>query len=47
MEREQIKYNGEFLDGKWNGQGKEYYQNGKVKFSGKFLNGDKIKNLKK
>ena len=34
-----IKYSGEFLNGKWNGKGKESFQNGKVKFEGEFLNG--------
>ena len=38
---------GEFLDGKWHGKGKEYYQNGKLKFRGEFKDGHKIKNKNK
>ena len=34
-----IKNIGEFVDGKWNGKGKEYFQNNKIKFAGEFLNG--------
>jgi len=32
------------LDGKWNGKGKEYYQNGEIIFDGEFLDGNRIKN---
>jgi len=28
-------------------KGKEYFQNGKLKYNGEFLNGNKIKNKKK
>ena len=36
------KYEGEFLNGKRNGKGKEYYYyNGKLKFEGDYLNGEK------
>ena len=34
-------YDGEFLDGKRNGKGKEYYKEGKLKFEGNYLNGEK------
>ena len=29
----------EYLEGQRNGKGKEYYENGKLKFEGKYLNG--------
>jgi len=31
-------FEGEYLDGKKNGKGKEYYGNGKLKFEGEYLN---------
>ena len=34
-------YEGEYLKGKRNGKGKEYYKNGEIKFIGKYLNGKK------
>ena len=37
-ENEIILYEGEYLNGKRNGKGKEYYPNGNLKFEGKFLN---------
>ena len=33
-------YIGEILKGKRNGKGKEYYNNGQIKFEGEFLNGN-------
>ena len=47
LKKGKLKYDGEYLDGKWNGKGKEYFQNGKLKYNGEFLNGKKIKNKKK
>ena len=38
-----LKYEGEYLNGKRNGIGKEYYYNGKLRFEGVFLNGEMIK----
>ena len=35
-------FEGEFLNGKRNGEGKEYYKDGKLKFEGKYLYGDRI-----
>ena len=35
-------YEGEYLNGKKNGKGQEYYSNGKIKFEGEYLNGKKI-----
>ena len=32
-------FEGEYLNGKKNGKGKEYYFNGKLKFQGEYLNG--------
>ena len=32
-------FEGEYLNGKWNGKVKEYYNNGKLKFEGEYLNG--------
>ena len=32
-------YEGEYLNGKRNGKGKEYYNNGILKFEGEYLNG--------
>ena len=34
-------YDGEYLNGKKNGIGKEYYMNGSLKFEGEYLNGKK------
>ena len=34
-------FEGEFLDGKRNGKGKEYYKEGKLKFEGEYLNGER------
>ena len=36
-------FEGEFLHGKRNGKGKEYYINGNLKFEGEYLKGKKIK----
>ena len=35
----ELKFEGEYLNGKRNGKGKEYYDNGKLKFEGEYLNG--------
>ena len=40
-------YEGEYLDGERNGEGIEYYLNGKVKFIGEFSKGQKTKKNKK
>ena len=34
-------FEGEYLNGKKNGKGKEYYYNGNLKFEGKYLNGER------
>ena len=34
-------YEGEYLNKKRNGKGKEYYSNGQLKFEGKYINGKK------
>ena len=34
-----LEYEGEYLNGKWNRKGKEYYYNGKIKFEGEYLEG--------
>ena len=34
-------YEGEYLNGEKNGKGKEYYDNGQIKFEGEYLNGKK------
>ena len=36
-------YEGEYKNKKKNGKGKEYYENGKVKFEGEYLNGKRLK----
>jgi len=36
-------FEGEYLNGKKNGKGKEYYYDGKLKFEGEYLNGNKVK----
>ena len=38
-----IMYEGNFLRGKWNGNGREYNHNGKLRFEGEFLNGERLK----
>ena len=37
-----IIFEGEYKNWKRKGKGKEYYENGKVKFEGEYLNGNKI-----
>ena len=37
-------FEGEYLNGKRNGKGKEYDYNGKLEFEGEYLNGNKIIN---
>ena len=32
-------FEGKFLNGKRNGKGKEYYENGEIDFEGEYLNG--------
>ena len=34
-----IKFEGEYLNGKRHGKGKEYWNNGKILFEGEYLNG--------
>ena len=34
-----IRFEGEYLNGKKNGKGKEYYEGGQLKFEGEYLNG--------
>jgi len=34
-------FEGEYLNGKRNGKGKEYYVNGKLIFEGEYLNGER------
>ena len=41
-----IKFEGEYLNGKINGNRKEYYYDGKLKFEGKYLNGERNGNGK-
>ena len=36
-----LKYEGEFLNGKWNGKGKEYKFD-KIIFQGNYLNGERM-----
>ena len=36
-----LKFKGEYLNGKRNGKGKEYFKNGKLKFEGEYLNGER------
>ena len=36
---EHIIYEGEYLNGERHGKGKEYYENGRIKFEGEYLNG--------
>ena len=38
---DKIEFEGEYLNGKKNGNGKEYYLNGNIKFEGEYLNGKK------
>ena len=38
-----LKYEGEYLNGKRNGLGKEYYHDGKLIFEGVYLNGEMVK----
>ena len=36
-----LEFEGEYLNGKRNGKGKEYYYDGQLKFEGEYLNGEK------
>ena len=36
-----MEFEGEYLNGTWNGNGKEYDYKGKLIFEGEFLNGEK------
>ena len=38
----ELEFEGEYLNGKRNGKGKEYYDNGKLEFEGEYLNGDRL-----
>ena len=39
-----MKFEGDYLNGEWNGKGKEYnYDDGKLEFEGEYLNNWKIK----
>ena len=42
----ELIFEGEYLNGKRNGNGKEYYDNGKLKFEGEYKNGQKNGNGK-
>ena len=33
-----LKFEGEYLNGEKNGKGKEYHDNGKLKYEGEYLN---------
>ena len=37
-----LVFEGEYLNGKRNGEGKEYYSNGSIKFKGEYLHGKNI-----
>ena len=37
---------GEYLNGEYNGQGREYFQNGNIKCNGRYLNGELVKDEK-
>ena len=40
-----VLYQGECLNGKWHGKGKEYnYYSGKFEYEGEFVNGERVKN---
>ena len=43
---DELIFEGEYLDGKRNGEGKEYYPNLNIKFEGKYLKGEKISGKK-
>ena len=40
---DRLIFEGEYSNGLKNGKGKEYYDNGKLKFKGEYINGNKIK----
>ena len=42
-----MKFEGEYINGKRNGKGKEYDENGELMFEGEFLNGMRKENWKK
>jgi len=41
-----IGFEGEFLNGEKNGEGREYYGNGQLEFFGEYLNGEKVEKVK-
>jgi len=44
-EKNMIRFEGEYLNGKKNGKGKEYW-NGELEFEGEYLNGKKMEKEK-
>ena len=40
--KDTLIFEGEYLNGKRNGKGKGYYENGKLKFEGEYLNGKEL-----
>ena len=45
LDTDLLIFEGEYLQGKKNGKGKEYYYNGKLKYEGEYLNGKKIEGI--
>ena len=46
LNRENLIFEGEYLNGKRNGKGKEYYKNGDLMFEGVYKNGKRNEKLK-
>ena len=46
LSQKNMIFEGEYLNGKRNGKGKEYYYYGKLKIEGEFLNGEKNGKIK-
>ena len=43
LDKNRLIFEGEYSNGLKNGKGKEYYDTGKLKFTGEYINGNKIK----
>ena len=43
---DELEFEGEYLNGKRNGKGKEYYNNCELKFEGQYLNDKKYGEIK-
>ena len=46
LDKYKLIFEGKYLKGKRNGKGNEYYENGRTKFEGEYLNGVKYNGIR-